>query len=188
MTSPREWIATAALCLLATAVLAQTTASAPAGKLQVKDADLLAKFARSPLLLTGKIAGAQMGPAAMSDPPIYSVSLTLENVEMLRGADPKAKAYSYQARQPNPPVFEIGSTVIVAAMDYAGRIVVNQIVPATADALADAKLAACLPAGWAVEGGKLVSPWAELARKDWPPVRSAISSSVFISRSAWIWA
>lgn len=157
-----------AVCVTAVALVAADTppATTQAGG-SPKDAELFAKFAQSPLLLTGKIKSAKLGPVGMSEPPVYSVTLVLESVAMLRGIDPKATQFSFNVRQANAPTFDEGGTAVVAAMVLDGRVIASTIVPATDANLADARLAASLPIGWTIENGKPLSPWAQAGGKAW---------------------
>lgn len=152
----RAWFAA-----VATAV---SCASAPAA-----EPDPLAPVVTGQWVFVGKVTKAQAGPAALSDPPIYSFRLSFEATESLRGTAPKdVAAFAYQIRQQNAPTFPADQSYLVAVKKLGKDWAVAYIGPADKAAVEKAKALLALPVGWTIEGGKPVSPWAGLKVRAWP--------------------
>jgi hypothetical protein len=133
------------------------------------DPDPLAPLATGQWVFVGKVTAAKAGPVAQSNPPIHSFTLSFEPAESLRGKAPKdVAAFRYQVRQQNAPTFPADQTYLVAVKAQEKNWVVAYLGPADKDAVAKAKALLALPVGWAVEGGKPVSPWAGLRVRAWP--------------------
>jgi hypothetical protein len=151
----------------AAALVVSCLAAAPApqgGKPEI-DPALFAAFNRSELAFTAKVAKVVYGPVALSEPPIYSLTLTFKDGKALRGELPADLTFSYSKKQSDKPVFKDGAEVLVAAVrepapGKGARI--SEIVPATAAGAATAKLGLSIPVGWVLENGKPVSPWSSL--------------------------
>jgi len=127
-----------------------------ANEVQPAGGEHFAAFNQAELLFTAKVASAVLGPVGLSEPPLYSVTLTFEDVKMLRGRPPAALTFNYSVRSRQQPVFNQGDAMLVAAA--AQRI--TTIVPATAGAVAQARQAVSVPIGWTLVNDRPVSPWA----------------------------
>ena len=157
--------------------------AASAGDLwAVRDPNLLHRFLRAGRLLTARLAEVKPGPAAKSDPPIWSMTFALEDVKMLRGAPLESNTANYSVRSAAAPRWAKGANVVLGVRVVQGRQNVVDMVEATADNLAAAHAAAALPMGWTVEEGKPVSPWGLLGAPAWPKDAKAVAR-FFCSRT-----
>ncbi|MHC4914946.1 MAG: hypothetical protein ACYTGB_05590 [Planctomycetota bacterium] len=129
-----------------------------------------ARFTNADILVVAKLAEAQAGPVARSLPPVYTYQLKLVVKEVLRGELEAGKEITagYSARQMDPPKLPVGKPCIATLSSARGRLRVEFIAEAEDALLKAAKAAASLPAGWKLEAGKPVSPWAALGEKAWP--------------------
>lgn len=165
--------------IVATGPAATATAPAAVTAAKVSDADAFSQMMRSQMLLVGKIKSAQVTSLKESFPPIYDMRLTLDAPTSLRGRLPAKPAVEYSETTVNEPKFPPDKDYIIAASQLGGKWKVEWIKPATAALLEDAKLAGSLPIGWAVEDGKIVSPWASLGAKAWPAGATLRAESLY---------
>jgi RNA polymerase sigma factor (sigma-70 family) len=133
-------------------------------------AEALERWGKAEAVCLAKLVAARPGPVARSEPPIYSHTLELTILNPLRGTLKKGTDLSahHAARQQNVPTFPVGKDCLVALKQSQGRWQVVTIREATAEDIAEAKLACSVPLGWSVVKGRLVSPWASLGGKAWP--------------------
>lgn len=132
------------------------------------DPKAFARLNLGEIVFEGTIADVKQGPTGLSDPPLLSYMLSFENVTNFRGSFADKTVFRYQIRTNTPPAFAKGQKFIVAARLTEKNFVVDYIV-VSGDKLKDlAKEAGSLPLGWAMDEGKLVSPFASLEKFIWP--------------------
>ncbi len=128
----------------------------------------VAPLASGERIFVGKLTQVIAGPVGLSEPPLRTYQLAFVPSEMLRGAKPDTRVYHYQVRQQNAPEFPLDKTWLVAVKLQEKHWVVTHLAVADKTLIARAKTIAALPAGWGIEDGKPVSPWASLGGKSWP--------------------
>ena len=146
-------------------------APAPADKTPPLSAEALERWGKAEAVCLAKLVAAKAGPVAQSFPPIYNHTLELSILSSLRGTFKKGDSLGahHSVRQKDEPTFPVGAECLVALKKAQGnRWQVVTIRPATAQDVAEAKLACSVPLGWSVVKGRLVSPWASLGDKAWP--------------------
>jgi hypothetical protein len=146
--------------LLALALGAVATARA------ADDKDL-APISSGEVVFVCKLTKVTDGPVGLSNPPVRQYRFEFEVSEQLRGPKPTGTLI-YQIRSEAVPSFPLTDKWVVAARSAGKNWQVTFIGTATDDVLKKAKALAALPAGWALEDGKPVSPWAVLKEKAWP--------------------
>lgn len=132
--------------------------------------DELKRWGRSEIVFIGMLDKAVAGPTGMSMPPLHTATLQATVETPLRGAiKPEQKVeIHHSVRQQKPPEFPVGELCVIAASNVRGSAVLDFIEPATDEMAAKVELACAVPAGWSVEDGKLVCPWAGLGDAAWP--------------------
>ncbi len=138
------------------------------GTASAADEKELASVVTGQWVFVGKVTNAQAGPVGLSDPPLFTFTLSFDATENLRGKKPDVKAFRYSIRQKNAPVFPPDQPFLVAVKKSDGGWVVSHISPADKDSIAIAKSLLALPVGWTITDGKPVSPWASLKTYAWP--------------------
>lgn len=122
------------------------------------------------LIVVGKVLSAKTQAVGMSMPPLYSMRLTLQVGEVLRGSAEKGQeiTVAYQVRQEDEPVFDAGADhlVFVRSDPRSGQLTALEVTPATAGAVKEARQRAALPVGWTLVDGKPRSPWTEAWLKE----------------------
>jgi RNA polymerase sigma factor (sigma-70 family) len=133
-------------------------------------AEALARWGQAEVLFTAQLVRATSGPVGLSDPPLYSSTLQLRVVKVLRGSLKQGEEITavHSVRQQNRPVFPEGREVLVAMSTSRGQKTAQVVVEVTAEEMAQAELACSVPLGWTVDKGRLLSPWATLGEKAWP--------------------
>ena len=153
--------------VVALAVLAFVTSAFSAGV----EADLQA-FAHADLVFVGRVASSRLGPAVgRSNPPVYTVIITFDQVRMLRGARPADLTFSHQVRTRRPPSYARGAQLLVGVSRYAhdpSRFRLAGVAEPTEANVAIVRRMLTLPVGWSFEQDKPVSPWAALGKEAWP--------------------
>lgn len=127
----------------------------------------LAPIASGEAVFVAKLTKVTAGPVGLSNPPVRTYTFEVEVGEQLRGPKPTGPL-SYQIRSEGAPVFPMDEKWLIAARKAGKGWQVTFIGTADKPLLEKAKALAALPAGWALEGGKPVSPWAALKEKAWP--------------------
>lgn len=88
----------------------------PAPRELSPEAKLVNAVKTSPLVFVATIANVTQGPAAMSDPPQLTMTLTFKDTEMIKGVDPGAAAgFSYRVTQGRGFEPKAGDKVLVVA-------------------------------------------------------------------------
>lgn len=134
------------------------------------DAAAVERWGGSQHVFVAKLEAVVAGPVGKSFPPLYTHRLTLVAEQVLRGPLKKEQRIeaSHVARQLAEPIFPQGKVCLVAATTTRSGLTINAIEEMTQKNLAAAKLACSIPAGWKVENGKIISPWASLGKAAWP--------------------
>jgi hypothetical protein len=127
----------------------------------------IAKWSGAELLVAGKLTSVIAGPVGLSNPPLRTFRMQIQTDKVLRGSRKLGKELQahYSVRQKKEPTFPAPEAACLIALKFArGTWVVQSVTLATPDNLKQAKLATSFPMGWTIKEGKLVSPWATLAR------------------------
>jgi hypothetical protein len=132
--------------------------------LQAQQPERFQQMGSAERIFVAKLTQAQAGPVGLSDPPLYSFRLEFAPGKGFRGTGPGKEVFQYSIRTRNQPAFTLDKEYLVAA--NGSKIVTVDL--ATDEDVALAKKLAALPAGWSLEKGKPVSPWASLGEKAWP--------------------
>jgi RNA polymerase sigma factor (sigma-70 family) len=143
---------------------------APAGgRVQLKP-EALERWGRSEVLVVAKLEKAVGGPVGLSEPPLFNHTLQFQVSKVLRGSFKAGDRVTagHSVRQKFEPIFPVGKECLIALSSSQGRWTAKAVVEAKAEDLAQAEAACALPLGWALEKGRLLSPWAKLGRKGWP--------------------
>lgn len=165
--SPRRRFLLAAFALWMVPAFGQLDPAQPPA---IPDDATLAKACNlGELVFIGKVANVALSPAVgLSDPPLYSMTITFSEAERLRGTLPEKLAFQYSVRADVAPTFLPDTKQLVVAQKANGKTwSITQIVPAAGPQVALAKKAVELPMGWSLVNGKPVSPWAATGAK-WP--------------------
>jgi hypothetical protein len=127
-------------------------------------------WGKSEIIIAAKLTKVQQGPVTNSIPPIYSHQLHFTVNKVLRGALKKGEEIkaSHSVRQDNAPTFPEGKNCLVGLSKVRGMWLAQAVREAKAADVAQAELACKVPAGWSMEKGRLVSPWARLGNDAWP--------------------
>jgi hypothetical protein len=131
------------------------------------DDKALAPIGSGEAVFVAKLTKVTAGPVGLSDPPVRSYTFEVEVGEQLRGPKPTGPL-SYTVRSAGAPVFPMDEKWLISARKAGKGWQVTFIGTADKPLLEKAKALAALPAAWALEGGKPVSPWAALKEKAWP--------------------
>jgi RNA polymerase sigma factor (sigma-70 family) len=133
-------------------------------------AESLTRWGQSEAVFSAHLTRAVAGPVGRSEPPLYTTTLHLRVVKVLRGSlQPGDEIVAvHSVRQNEMPVFPEGREVLVALNIRQGRKTVQAVTEATTAEMEQAELACSVPQGWSVENGRLLSPWANLGRQGWP--------------------
>ncbi len=127
----------------------------------------LAPIASGETIFVGKLTKVAAGPVGLSDPPLRTYTIEVEVSDQLRGKKPTG-ALGYQIRSQVAPTFSNDDKYLIAARKVERGWQITYIGLANDETVKKAKVLASLPAGWALEDGKPVSPWAALKEKAWP--------------------
>jgi RNA polymerase sigma factor (sigma-70 family) len=132
--------------------------------------EALARWGQAEVVFTAHLARAVSGPVGLSDPPLYTTTLQLRVVKVLRGSLKTGDEITavHSVRQKNKPTFPEGREVLVAMSTSRGQKAAQAVVELTAAEMEQAEVACSLPLGWTVDKGRLLSPWATLGDKAWP--------------------
>ncbi|MFM8272464.1 MAG: hypothetical protein ACKODX_09050 [Gemmata sp.] len=124
----------------------------------------LAPLSSGETIFVGKLTKVTAGPVGLSNPPVRSYTFEAEPSEVLRGKKPTG-ALSYLIKSQMPPAFPLDKPWLIAARKVEKGWQVTYIGPADEETVKKAKALAALPAGWKLDGGKPVSPWAALKER-----------------------
>ena len=141
------------------------------------DDKALAPIASGEAVFVAKLTKVTAGPVGLSNPPVRTYTFEVEVGEQLRGPKPTG-ALSYQVRSAGVPVFPMDEKWLISARKAGKCWQITFIGTADKPLLDKAKALAALPAGWALEGGKPVSPWAALKEKAWPKDAPKVEGAV----------
>jgi hypothetical protein len=99
---------------------------------------------------------------------MHNLEFTVKKV--LRGAFKKGDEIkgTHSIRQDDQPTFPEGKDCIVGLNKVRGMWQVQAVQEAKAKDVAQAEAACKVPAGWSLQKGRLVSPWAGLGKDAWP--------------------
>jgi RNA polymerase sigma factor (sigma-70 family) len=130
----------------------------------------LARWGQAEIVFTAHLSRAAGGPVGLSEPPLYSTTLQLKVIKVLRGSLKPGEVVTavHSVRQKDRPVFPEGRDVVVAMNTSRGQKTAQAVVELTADEKEQAELACSVPPGWTIQQGRLLSPWAKLGAKAWP--------------------
>jgi hypothetical protein len=141
------------------------------------------------VILVGRITAAKTMAMGMSEPPVYSVRMTVQVGEVLRGGVEKGKelALSYQVSQQNEPTFDAEANYLLFIRPHpmTGESMVLDVMSATEEKLKEVRLVAALPVGWTLAEGKPLSPWTGTWPKD-PAVAATLSVCSKTGRPAFL--
>lgn len=131
--------------------------------------EAMKKWGDAELVFVGKLDSVQVGPTALSSPPIYNHTLSFSIDGPMRGTMPMGGQFkgNHSARQKVRPVFPEGKKVLVAAKSGRGGNQVLIVEEVNDKNVAEAQAVCSVPVGWRMDGKKLVSPWATLPRAKW---------------------
>ena len=124
----------------------------------------LAPLTSAETVFVGKIAKVTKGPVGLSNPPVHTFRFEFEAGELLRGTAPGKGVFGYSIRTNAAPGFDTDARYVVGL----NKDAVVAILPAGQADIERAKELTALPAGWAIRGGKPVSPWTAAGDKAWP--------------------
>jgi hypothetical protein len=132
--------------------------------------EAVARWGQAEIVFTAQLVRAAGGPVGLSEPPLYSTTLQLKVIKVLRGSLKKGDDITavHSVRQKDKPVFPEGREVVVAMNTSRGQKTAQAVVELTAEEMVQAELACAVPPGWTVQQGRLLSPWAKLGAKAWP--------------------
>eukprot|EP00123_Amoebidium_parasiticum_P019956 comp39014_c0_seq1/m.47368 comp39014_c0_seq1/g.47368 ORF comp39014_c0_seq1/g.47368 comp39014_c0_seq1/m.47368 type:complete len:317 (-) comp39014_c0_seq1:50-1000(-) len=127
-----------------------------------------------PLVFSGLLKSAILGPTGMSYPPMYTARITAEVEHVFRGNVKKGEVIElgFSQRSMDPPTFPEGQKCIFTAAfpgPDASQPTLKHGLEATPENLAKAKHLSQLPVGWAASGVGVVCPWAPLGAEAWKP-------------------
>lgn len=145
------------------------------------DPAALKRWGSTQHVFVAKLESVTAGPVGQSFPPMYTHRLVLVVDQTLRGGTKKGDQLTgtHIARQENEPTFPAGKTCLVTASAARGNLTIVTIEEASEETIAAAKLACSIPAGWTIQDGKLISPWASLGKAAWPePAKEGLRCSV----------
>jgi hypothetical protein len=133
--------------------------------------DLVGAVSRAELVFVGAPTAVQPGPTAMSYPPIHSMRVVFDQVEVLKGAKPGNLTMNYRVVEGRGLMPVAGTKYLVVASSAPGvqGLTISLLAEATEGQVSQAKSAAALLVGWSMdEKGRVVSPWAALGARAWP--------------------
>jgi len=128
------------------------------------------KLTSQPLIFTATTTNIRQGPTARSFPPIYNFTITVKNINMIRGNKVGKLIFHYQARQHKKPNIPNNTELIFAGhSDKNGGIIISIIAEKNKKNLEIAKTASILPIGWQkTEKNIILSPWSKKQKSYWP--------------------
>lgn len=126
-------------------------------------------WAQQQMVFIGDLDKVVAGPVGRSFPPMFTHKLNFTVKEVIRGnLKPGEKIeVSHVARQRVAPVFPVNASCIVGGEKSRGSYRAVAVEKVDPKKIASIRMACVLPLGWTAEGGKVLSPWANLKVR-WP--------------------